>query len=139
MIIVKKPFIYLKDVYKFKYRKGTKSYSFLDPERFMFFERRVDDFQLKDSEKKLTSKDAEYEEITVNDFFKKIEYKRDNEREVLQFKDYGWNLKYVKLGLKVIRDAIVCIPLKLAFPLIIQNDNFKFYIAPIIDEDKDEE
>lgn len=136
MIIVKKPFIYLRDAYNWRYKKCSQNYVFSDPNRFMILEKsNREEILLKDSENNLTSKDAEYKIMTVNEFFKEVIYNIGfKNKEILELSDYSWDLAYVKLGLKVVRNANICIPLKIAFPLIIKNDEYRFVIAPIVNE-----
>jgi len=135
MIIIKRPFIYLRDVYKWKHKKCSKNFVFLDPERFMLLEKRKQkDLVLKNSESNLTSKDAKYKIMNVNDFFKKVNYIKEDKIKKVEINKYGWNLEYVKLGLKIVRNAKIYLPMKIAFPLIIQNDEYNFYIAPMVDE-----
>lgn len=136
MIIVKKPFIYLRDVYNWRYKKGVQGFLFMCPDKIMvLIKRKRKKLVIKDNETLQTSEDAKYETITIRDFSIKVRYYKDDNQTSLVFNGYSWGLEYVKLGLKIVKNAVICIPLKLSFPLIIQNEEYKFYIAPISIED----
>jgi len=118
MIIVNKPFMYL---------------------RVMMLERRADmtckDFLTKE---KISSKDAEYIVITLEDFLHHSKHIGDYLLCEYNLKSY-WVFDFVKLGLKIIRDAEIGIATKQTFPLIIRNKDYNFYIAgrtDKIDENK---
>ncbi len=131
MIIVKKPFMYLRDVYLWKYQNFKGYWRFMDLNRFMMLERRekmiCEHFLNK---VKKTSKDAEYIAITLEDFLQHSEINWDNDVLSSQYNlEAYWSFIFVKLGIKVIRDAEIVIPTKEVFPLIIRNEKLNFYIA----------
>lgn len=131
MIIVKKPFMYLKDMFEWRYRQYHDKPHFISPERIMVFENREDMtcriFQNKDT--KRTTKDAKYKVITLLDFFgNSILNSKDCVR--CRYSKAYYFLPFIKLGLKVVKNAEIVIPTTNNFPLIIRNDKYNFYIAP---------
>lgn len=133
MIIVKKPFIYLRDYLDWTYSNfGNKivERKFMDPARIMLLERRGEMICQTFKEKSgKTSPDAEYIVIHLLDFLNHSTVKND----VLhcQYSPKSrWGFCFIRLGLKVIRDPEIVIPIKEAFPLIIRNEKYNFYVAP---------
>ncbi len=131
MIIVKKPFIYLKDMFDWKYKEYKHGISFLDPSTSMLFEKRNDmtcsTFVNKDTLK--TTEEAEYKIFSLLKFFGECELV-DKDEFYCNFSESYWSLKLVKLGLKVVRNAEIVLATKEDFPLIIRNEKYNFYLAP---------
>ncbi len=129
MIIVKKPFMYLRDVYLWKYQNFRGYWRFTDLNRFMILERKermaCEIFLTKE---KKSSKDAEYIVITLEDFLQHSEIIDDILSSQYNLEAH-WNFIFVKLGIKLIRNAEIVIPTKEVFPLIIRNEKLNFYIA----------
>lgn len=133
MIIVNKPFIYLRDHHEWKYltHPTSKHRNFLDPSRIMAIERREGMMCKTFSENSTnkTSIDAEYIPISLLEFLDHCNLEKD----ILycQYNVKGaWGWVFFKLGLKVIRNAEIVLPTRENFPLIIRNEKFTVYIAP---------
>ena len=129
MIIVKKLFMYLRDVYLWKYQNFKGYWRFTDLNRFMILERKermtCEKFLTKE---KKSSKDAEYIVITLEAFLQHSEIIDDILSSQYNLEAH-WNFIFVKLGIKLIRNAEIVIPTKEVFPLIIRNEKLNFYIA----------
>lgn len=108
---------------------------FMCPKRIMMIERKeimtCEDFE--HCETKKTTEDAHYINITLEEFLQ-----HSNITDGFVFCQYNtkcsWGWDFFRLGLKVIRDAKICVPTKEWFPLIIRNDKFNFYIACKIED-----
>ena len=129
MIIVKKPFMYLRDCHQWKYGSFSFNRAFMDLNRYMMFERRKNMTceTFMNSENK-TTKDAGYIVITLEDFLQHSNHVDDILLSQYNIKAY-WSFIFIRLGLKVVKNAEIVIPTKEAFPLIIRNERYNFYIA----------
>lgn len=135
MIVVNKPFRYLRENFKWNYEKGWHGKRiFTDPDSLMAFERRelmlCKMFEDRITKKK--TKDAEYKIMDLLTFLSKSTLTCYNE---IKFDQYYWNFDLVKFALKIIRNAEIGVPTKESFPLIIRNDYYNLYIAPKIEEE----
>lgn len=133
MIIIKKPFCYLRDMHEWKYgltRSKTKELWFMDLNHIMMLEKRekMSCKLFHVSEEDTTVKDAGYITISLLVFLNHSNiYKKDLFCQYCP--DGAWNWDFIRLGLKVIQNAEICIPTKDNYPLMIRNEKFIFYVA----------
>ncbi len=130
--------MYLRDCHDWKYSKyGDGEMLFGDLAHFMLLERRDNmlckTFHTDFKEGNKTTKDAEYIIITLLDFLD-----HSNVIDDILYCQYNtngwWSFQFIRLGLKVVRNAEIVIPTKESFPLIIRSKNYNFYIAGGIEE-----
>ena len=132
MIIVDKPYCYLRDKYEWGYRNRFtrhRRYEFMDPAHIMGLEPRdIMTCKIFSAGHKKT-KEAEYIAITLEDFL--LHSNIENDLLYCQYSPKSaFCFVFIKIGLKVIRNAEICLPTKEDFPLIIRNEKYNFYIAP---------
>lgn len=133
MIIVKKPFIYLKDVFQWKYREFKDGWSYIDPLRLMILEKRekmsCSAFKYKETQK--TTEDAGYKTFSLLEFFGNSGFEEFGDDVFkCKFSESRFSLKLVKLALRVVRNAEIVLATIEDFPLIIRNEKYNFYLAP---------
>jgi len=136
MIVVNKPFRYLRDAHQWFYTKcRDDKRRFVDPSQFMLLERKelMSCKSFQDEESNKTTEDAHYKTMDLLTFFSKCILLKDSNE--IHYKEGYWNYDFIKFGLKIIRNAEIGVPTKENFPLIIRNDSHNLYIAPKIEEE----